>query len=81
MGPNSLGILQTFSRTMIVYFQIGMVFGSSFSLKEVDCISWVKTSLPKRIIRSILGAVIAIGIFVGCEYIQPKNSFFNVYCA
>jgi hypothetical protein len=58
-----------------------MVFGSSFSLKEVDCINWVKTGLFKRVVRSVIGAIIAIGVLIGCEFIKPKNSFFNVYCA
>ena len=40
-----------------------MGFGCSFSLVEVDCINWVKTSLSKRILRTILGGAIAIGIY------------------
>jgi ABC-type Co2+ transport system permease subunit len=40
-----------------------MGFGSSYSLVEVDCIDWVKTSLKKRLIRTFLGALIAIGMY------------------
>jgi len=42
----------------------GMTFGCSFSLSYVDVLDWVHTTMWKKVVRSILGAGIAAGLFI-----------------
>jgi ABC-type Co2+ transport system permease subunit len=57
-----------------------MGFGCSYSLVEVDCINWVKTSLSKRILRTILGGVITIAIYKAFQAITFKDQPLQSYC-
>ena len=54
-----------------------MGFGCSFSLVEVDCIDFVKTRLWKRILRGIIGLVLAKSIDFFFDYITPKYANFG----
>lgn len=56
---NRLGLDQTFDYTGILFFITGMGFGTSYSLVHVDCIDWVHTSWPLRLLRSFIGCLIA----------------------
>lgn len=58
-----------------------MGFGTSYSLVYVDCLDWVHTILPFRIIRAILGGVISGLVFWGFNSIpahdNPTKYFFH----
>lgn len=59
-----------------------MSFGTSYSLVYVDCLDWVHTGLFKRVIRGILGALIATGIFFLFQLIPCNDNptrFFFLY--
>jgi len=62
---NRLGLDQTFFFTAILFYIIGMGFGTSYSLLYVDCLDWVHTSLSKRIARGLLGCIIMAGVYIG----------------
>lgn len=60
---NRLGLDQTFYYSSILFFIIGMGFGTSFSLVHVDCLDWVHTKPLLRVVRGILGSGIAAGFY------------------
>lgn len=70
----------SFFTTGILFFMIGMGFGTSFSLVYVDCLDWVHTSFKKKLLRGILAGVVAAGIKIGFQNIpcndNPTRYFF-----
>lgn len=77
---NRLGLDQTFDFTGILFFITGMGFGTSYSLVHVDCLDWVHTQWQLRLIRGIIGSVIAALVYLGFIYIpcndNPTRYFF-----
>jgi hypothetical protein len=65
-----LGIDETFLSMGILFFIMGMGFGASYSLSDVNCIEFVKTPLWKKLLRTGLGVGIAVGIFTIFQAIQ-----------
>jgi hypothetical protein len=78
---NRLGLDQTYFFTSVLFFIIGMGFGTSYSLTKVDCLDWVHTCLWKRIVRGILGCAIVSGVFIAFQLIpsndNPTRFFFH----
>ena len=78
---NRLGLDQTFFYTSILFFITGMGFGTSYSLVHVDCLDWVHTSLPVRILRGILGCAIVGGVYFAFQQVpcfdNPTRFFFR----
>ena len=58
-----------------------MGFGTSYSLVHVDCMKWVHTSLPLRLLRGILGCCIAEGFYILFQLVpssdNPTRFFFH----
>ena len=52
---SSFGAEETFKDSAVIFYVIGMGFGTSFSLIEVDCFDWVKTRPWKRFLRAAIG--------------------------
>jgi len=63
-GATRIGMDVTFEQSSILFYLVGMGFGCSYSLVDVDCIDWVKTSLGKRILRALIGCGLACGIYL-----------------
>lgn len=78
---NRLGLDQTFFYTSVLFFIIGMGFGTSYSLVYVDCLDWVHTRLWKRLVRGVLGCGLVTGLFIAYNYIpcndNPTRFFFR----
>ena len=78
---NRLGLDQTFFFTAVLFFIIGMGFGTSYSLVYVDCLDWVHTRLWKRLLRGVIGCGIVTGIFITLQLIpcndNPTRFFFR----
>ena len=58
-----LGNEDTKNLLSTLFFVIGFTFATSFSMTRVDVVDWINTSTPKKIIRTIIGAALAWGIF------------------
>lgn len=50
-----------------------MSFGTSYSIKSVNPIDWVRTKLIKRIIRGVLGLSIAMSLYYAILLINPVD--------
>ena len=76
-----LGIDDTFMETSTIFGIIGLAFGASYATKVIDNVTWAYTSLWKRMIRSLIGVMLYVGIFVTFSYIPrvdlPTAYFFN----
>jgi hypothetical protein len=57
-----LGVGETFISIKVVYFMIGMSFGCSYSLNQVEAFEFVQTPRYKRIIRAAIALVIILGL-------------------
>ena len=55
----------TFELNSILFFLIGIGFGTPFSMTKINLLDWNRTSVPKKIIRTAL----ACGLYVGIFYI------------
>lgn len=64
MGASRLGLTETFNWSCGLFYIVGMGFGCSYSLVEVDCMNWIKTSFVKRLIRAILAIVLSVLMFL-----------------
>jgi hypothetical protein len=81
-SSNRLGLDQTFFITSILFFIVGMGFGTSYSLVHVDCLDWVHTMLHLRLIRGFAGSALAFGIFTAFQQIPCNDNptrFFFLY--
>jgi hypothetical protein len=58
-----------------------MGFGISYSLVYVDCLDWVHTMLPLRILRTVIGLGVSGGVYYGFYSIptndNPTKYFFH----
>ena len=72
-SQNTIGLSQTFHYVNILFFIIGMTFGTSYSIQIVDPIDWVHTKLVKRLIRGFLGVGIAMGFYFLMYLITPAD--------
>ena len=61
-GLNNLGINATFASTGVLFVLIGANFGQSFAINFVRSVQWSHTPLWKRLVRSLLGLSLAIGV-------------------
>ena len=62
-----------------MFYLVGMGFGCSYSLVQVDCIDWVKTSLPKRLVRGIIGCCLGLGVYLLCLMFSLKDAHVTEY--
>lgn len=59
-----LGNLETFDLASMLFYLIGMVFGTTFSMAErVDALDWIHAPLSHRIARIVLAVVIILPIY------------------
>lgn len=79
VGATRIGMQKTFEESSVLFYLVGMSFGCSFSLVEVDCIDWVKTSLKKRLVRAVIGTGIAIGLRELFRYISIEDQQLTEY--
>jgi hypothetical protein len=71
---NKLGTTQTFYQTSIIFFIIGMAFGQPFSLSYVRPLLWVHSEVWRKVIRTVLGIAICIGISYGFYFLAINSS-------
>jgi len=57
----------------ILFWIVGMGFGCSFSLVDVDCIEWVKTPVVFKLIRLIPAVIIFLGTFYLFDYTDNSD--------
>ena len=65
---------ETFESVEILFWIVGMGFGCSYSLVEVDCIDWVKTDWRRKLARTLLVIVITSGCFLLVEYFGKSEN-------
>lgn len=58
-----LGICQSYTYASSLFFIVGMVFGQSYSVQYVKPLLWVHTSWPLKLIRTVLGTLITLGLY------------------
>ena len=74
MGASRLGLTETFNWSCGLFYIVGMGFGCSYSLVEVACMNWIKTSFIKKFIRAILAVALSILMFwFFTEYIRLED--------
>jgi len=78
-GATRIGLQETFEWSSILFYLVGMAFGCSYSLVEVNCIDWVKTSLLKRLMRATLGCVISAGLYFAFQLIDIDDQHLTEY--
>jgi hypothetical protein len=59
-----LGKETTFTMTGNMYYLLGIAFGCSYSMPQIDIIAWEMTALPQKFIRMIFGVAPCL-IFLG----------------
>ena len=60
-----------------LFYIIGLSFGTSYSLLEVDCFDFVHTHWAKKLLRAILGCALAEGIYaIFSQLITTQSSTF-----
>jgi len=67
-SQNTVGLAQTFFYTNVLFFMIGMGFGTSYSIAYVNPFEWVHTRFSKRLARGVLG----VGLVIGLETLIQK---------
>lgn len=80
-GSTRLGGQATYMGTSVLFYIIGLGFGTSYSLLEVDCGDFVRTHWAKKIARAVLGCALAEGIyelFIGA--FPEKGTFLTRFC-
>ena len=78
-SQNRIGLDQTFEFSAILFFVVGMGFGTSYSITHVDCLDWVHTGYWKRVARGLLGVTITGGLFILIKtttIIDPDTHYF-----
>jgi hypothetical protein len=77
-----LGLNQSYNDTACLFFIVGMVFGQSFSVQYVKPLLWVHTCWWKKLIRTLLGGLIATSFYLAFWFcvrsstIQSTRYFF-----
>lgn len=80
-GATRLGGQDTFMSTSILFYIIGLGFGTSYSLLEVDCFDFVRTHWAKKVGRAILGCALAEGIYaIFVSAFPQKSTFLTRFC-
>lgn len=59
----NIGFSASFYLSQYLFFQIGAVFGTSYSMPNIDLYSWINTHFVKRLIRTAIGVGCTYGIF------------------
>jgi hypothetical protein len=59
---NNIGNGETFNLSAIIFYLIGICFGTSYSMTEIDLIAWVNTKQQYKLIRTLIGAVTSIAV-------------------
>lgn len=72
-SQNRIGLDQTFNYVSVLFFIVGMGFGTSYSITQVDCLDWVHTGTLKKVIRGVIGCSIIYGITFGCRSIETND--------
>jgi hypothetical protein len=57
----------------VLFFIVGMGFGTSYSITQVDCLDWVHTGVWKKLIRGVIGCVIIYGVTYGCRSVETND--------
>ena len=60
---NNLGMNATFCNSAIIFVLIGANFGQTITLNFVKPLHWSHTQFWKRFLRSVIGLILAIGVF------------------
>ena len=66
--------------TSILFYIIGLGFGTSYSLLEVDCFDFVRTHWAKKVGRAFLGCGLAEGIYAIFIDAFPGKGFLTRFC-
>ena len=60
-----LGNLETFDLASMLFYLIGMVFGTTYSMAErVDALDWINTTWDQRVARIMLASLICISTYM-----------------
>ena len=57
-----MGNSDTFDYSSIMFYMVGVIFGTSHSMTKIDFLAWIHTSLPLKMIRMAVAIVIYIAI-------------------
>ena len=67
-SQNTVGLIQTFFYTNVLFVMVGMGFGTSYSIAYVNPFEWVHTRFVKRLTRGVLG----VGFVTGLDLLIQK---------
>ena len=70
MGGNA-----TFEINSILFFLIGMGFGTPFSMTKINLLDWNRTSVPKKVIRMAIAAGLYVGIYYLFKYLSKGSNY------
>lgn len=73
---NNLGMNATFNDSAILFVMIGANFGQSFTLNFVKPLHWSHSQLWKRLLRSIVGTALAVGVFKASDLLVSQTTDF-----
>ena len=57
-----MGNQSTFNYSSILFFLIGIEFGASYSMTQINILDFIQTHLALRVLRALVGLAIALGI-------------------
>ena len=75
-ASNNLGMNSTFNLSSILFMLIGANFGQSLTLNFVKPLHWAHTQLWKRLLRSVIGLILAIAFFKVCDRMVVQTTDF-----
>ena len=68
-----LGNKDTQNYLSSLFFIIGFTFATSYSMTRVDVVDWIHTSFVKRMVRTIIGGLIATAILYGSHFLRNNS--------
>lgn len=70
-----LGNIETYNETAILFFLVGLCFGTSYSMTSIDVVKWVvHTPWYFRLLRAALGVGIGFGLTHASRWILGANN-------
>ena len=67
-------MVDTFKSHAILFYIVGLGFGCSYSLVEVDAMHFVHTPLKKKLLRAAIGTGLFAGILTAFYYMGYQTS-------
>ena len=70
-----LGNQATFEENTVLFFLIGIGFGTSYSMTKINLLDWNNTSVIKKVIRMVIASGIYFGIYELFQYFSEGSNY------